>query len=385
MSVIYFDNAATTYPKPPEVFEAMQRFMREAGGNPGRSGHRMATGAEAMIVEARQAVSRFFGLDDPHRCIFTLNGSDSLSMALKGILRPGDHAVTSQLEHNSVNRPLQRMADQFSVEFDRAPTAPDGAWTVEDVLGLIRPNTRVVVLTHCPNAVGVLCPVEALGKELKARHPDVIFIVDAAQSAGIAPINMEADGIDMLATPGHKALFGPTGTGILLVGPRVKIEELRPWREGGTGGDSTSPKQPHEWPYFFEGGTPNTMGISGLLAGVRFVRELPAGSVLEHERKLLGRLIAGLDGDERFTIHGTKDVSRRAGAVTISVTGHDPSELAVILDQAIGLCTRPGLHCAPHAHKALGTFPAGSLRLSPGFYNTIEEVDVAVTALKEIA
>ena len=385
MSVIYFDNAATSYPKPPEVLEAMQRFMQDAGGNPGRSGHRMATGAEAMIVEARQAVARFFGLDDPLRCVLTLNGSDALNMAIKGILRPGNHVVTSQLEHNSVNRPLQRLADEGVISFDRAPTTADGSWEVGQVLSLIKPETRLAALTHCPNAVGVLCPVEELGRELRARHPNVHFLVDAAQSAGIAPLNIETAGIDLLAFPGHKALFGPPGTGALLIGPRVKMEDWTPWREGGTGGDSASPQQPREWPYFLEGGTPNTMGIAGLLAGVRFVRELPKGSVIEHERKLIGGLIEGLRDDKRFTIHGTKDLSRRAGAVSISVAGQDPSELAVILDQAIGLCTRPGLHCAPYAHKTLGTFPVGTLRLSPGYFNTIGEVDVAVKALKEIA
>jgi cysteine desulfurase family protein len=383
--MIYFDNAATSYPKPPEMFSAMQRFMAEAGGNPGRSGHRMATGAEATILEARQAVARFFGLSDPRRCIFTLNGSDALNMALKGLLRPGDHAVTSSLEHNSINRPLQRLADEGLGSFERVAGTEDGAWTVDAVLRAIRPTTRLVALTHCPNAVGVLCPVEDLGRELRTQHPQVLFLVDAAQSAGVVPLDMETAGIDLLAFAGHKALFGPPGTGALLVGPRVRADDLQPWREGGTGGDSASPRQPREWPYYLEGGTPNTMGIAGLLAGIRFLQRHPPGAILEHERALVGRMIEGLAGDGRFTLHGTLNLKRKAGALSITVNGRDPSELALILDQAFGICARPGLHCAPHAHRTLGTFPGGTLRFSPGCFNTLDEVDHVVQALKEIA
>jgi len=385
MPPLYFDNAATSYPKPPEVFDAMQRFMAEAGGNPGRSGHRLATGAEATVSAARQAVARFFGLADPRRCIFTLNGSDALNMALKGILRPGDHAVTSSLEHNSVNRPLQRLADEGSISFDRVAGTVDGLWTVDAVLRALRPTTRLVALTHCPNAVGVLCPVEDLGRELRAHHPRVLFLVDASQSAGIVPLDMEAAGIDVLAFAGHKALYGPPGTGVLLVGPRIETEDLQPWREGGTGGDSASPQQPREWPHFWEGGTPNTMGIAGLLAGIRFLQRQPPGAILTHERSLVNRMIEGLAGDDRFTLHGTTDANRKIGALSLTVRDHDPAEVALILDQAFGICARPGLHCAPYAHRTLGTFPGGTLRFSPGFFNTLDEADRVVQALKEIA
>lgn len=383
--MIYFDNAATSYPKPPIVFEAMQRFMAEAGGNPGRSGHRMATGAEAMIVEARQAVARFFALNDPRRCIFTLNGSDALNMALKGLLRAGDHAITSNLEHNSINRPLQRLSDEGQITFDRVPTTPDGSWSAQDVLARIRPNTRLIALTHCPNAFGVICPVEELGRQLRDRHPTIHFLVDAAQSAGVVPLDMAKAGIDLLAFPGHKALFGPTGTGALLVAERIPSTAFLPWREGGTGGDSTSPLQPREWPYFLEGGTPNTMGIAGLLAGIRFLQQQPPGHVLAHERELIGCLMELLAADPRFTIHGTRDLARKTGAVSISVRDRDPAELALILDQAFQICARPGLHCAPHAHRSMGTFPGGTLRFSPGLFNTLKEVDQVVRALKDIA
>lgn len=383
--MIYFDNAATSFPKPPEVFAAMTQFMAEAGGNPGRSGHRLATGAEAMIDNARNAVSKFFGIGDPKRCIFTLNCTDALNMAIKGVLRPGDHAITSVLEHNSVNRPLQKAADDGEIALDRVGLDESGAWRVEDVLAKVTPKTKLVAITHCANVLGVVCPVAELGQALRAKHPHVRFLVDAAQSAGVVPIDAEVMGIDFLAFPGHKGLFAPTGTGALLIGSRVKEDELRAWREGGTGGDSSSPHQPLELPYYLEGGTPNTMGIAGLLAGVTFLKKEGPDKVLAHERALQQRLIESLGADSRFTLYGTKDASKKGGALSITIKDRDTAETASILDQAFEICVRPGLHCAPYTHKALGTFPTGTLRLSPGYFNTLDEVDTVVAALKEIA
>jgi cysteine desulfurase / selenocysteine lyase len=383
--VIYFDNAATSYPKPPEVFEAMLKFMREFGGNPGRSGHRMATGAEAMLGEARNAVGKFFGLKDPARCIFTLNCTDALNMALKGALRPGDHVVTTALEHNSISRPLQHMADAGFITLTRVAPAEQGAWQTDEILAALTPRTRLVALTHCSNVTGIINPVEALGQALRAAHPAVRYLVDAAQSAGIVPLDMEAAGIDFLAFPGHKALFGPTGTGALLLGPRLKESELACWREGGTGGDSTSPHQPHELQHRLEGGTPNTMGIAGLLTGVRFLAKQGPGTVLAHERRILQRLLTAFAADRRFTVYGTQDVSRKAGLISLTIKGRDNAEIATILDQAFSIAVRPGLHCAPYAHRRLGTFPTGTVRLSPGFFSTVEETDQVIHALQEIA
>src|SRR5260221_5640500 len=239
--MIYFDNAATSWPKPPEVFDAMNQFMRELGGNPGRSGHRMATGAEAMIGECRNAVSKFFGLSDPARCVFTLNCTDALNMAIKGVLKKGDHVITTALEHNSISRPLQQMADDGFITLTRVvPEAEQGAWTVDEITRELRSATSLVALTHCANVTGVINPVEELGRAIGRLSPKTLLLVDAAQSAGIVPINMEASRIDLLAFPGHKALYAPTGTGALLVGPRVNDNNIACWREGGTGGDSTS-------------------------------------------------------------------------------------------------------------------------------------------------
>ena len=383
--MIYFDNAATSYPKPPEVFATMTKFMADAGGNPGRSGHRMATSAEAMLLEARNAISKFFGHQDPSHCIFTLNCTDALNIAIKGLLEAGDHVISSVLEHNSVNRPLQLGADHGLLELTRVGMDADGAWNVDDVMKAVNPDTRLVAITHCSNVLGVLCPVEELGQRLRKKHPHVRFLVDAAQTSGAVPLDMSRCCIDLLAFPGHKGLYGPTGTGVLLVGSRVTTDELSAWREGGTGGDSASPHQPTEMPHFLEGGTPNTMGIAGVLAGIRFIQKQGQGNVLAHERLILNYLIETLGADRRFTIYGTKDVSRRAGVLSITINDRDTAETASILDQAFGICVRPGLHCAPYTHKALRTFPTGTLRLSPGLFNTMDEAAQTVTALKEIA
>jgi len=381
--MIYFDNAATSYPKPPEVFDAMTKFMHAAGGNPGRSGHRMATGAEAMVVEARNAVSKFFGLKDPGRCVFTLNCTDALNMAIKGVLKPGDHAISSVLEHNSVNRPLQKLADDKVITLTRVEMNAKGAWNVQDVLDAVTPRTKLVAITHCSNVLGVLCPVEELGFKLRDKHPNVRLLVDAAQTAGYVPLDMELAGIDFVAFPGHKGLLGPTGTGALLIHPRIPNEELCAWREGGTGGDSSSPHQPLELPHFLEGGTPNTMGIAGLLAGLRFIQK--HGSGLAQERLIVHRMIEQLSEDRRFMIYGSRSAGDRVGLLSLTIKDRDNADVASILDQAFEICVRPGLHCAPYTHKALGTFPTGTIRLSPGFFSTFEEADRVVAALKEIA
>ena len=384
--MIYFDNAATSYPKPPEVFDSMIKFMQDFGGNPGRSGHRMATGAEAMIMECRNALSKFFGAPDPDRCIFTLNCTDALNMAIKGVLKQNDHVVTTALEHNSVSRPLQQMCDDKFISLTRVLPREQGAWAVEEILNEIRPETRLIAVTHCSNAIGVINPVEALGGALRrGNHKNTMLLVDAAQSAGVVPLNIEEAGIDLLALPGHKGLFAPTGTGALLMGERLDATALHCWREGGTGGDSTSPHQPEELPYRMEGGTPNTMGIAGMLAGVRFLNKLGAGAVLEHERKILLRLIEALEPDKRFAIYGTRDISRKVGVLSITIKDRDNADVASILDQAFSIAARPGLHCAPYTHKAIGTFPTGTIRFSPGYFSTLEETDQVIQALRDIA
>jgi selenocysteine lyase/cysteine desulfurase len=281
--MIYLDNAATSFPKPEPVYQALDRFAREALANPGRGNHRMALESQHLIERARAALNRFFRGEAAERWIFTLNCTDGLNMAIKGVLSPGDHVITSDLEHNSVSRPLVALERAGVITLTRV-VSHEGYLDPTDIQAAMRPNTRLVALTHAANVLGTVQPVDEIGRIV--READALFLVDAAQSAGVLPIDLRATPIDLLAFPGHKALFGPTGTGALYVGPRAN---LRLWREGGTGGDSKHPVQPEELPHALEGGTPNVLGIAGLKAGLdwkprpRLENRRPVGS--RHARR----------------------------------------------------------------------------------------------------
>src|SRR5438477_11277813 len=276
--MIYLDNAATSFPKPESVYRALDQFARHSLANPGRAGHKMALAAEHALDDARHRLNQFFHGQGPERFIFTLNGTDALNMAFKGVLSEGDHVLTTDLEHNSVSRPLRalELAGRISLTRLRA----DGGGTVDpdDFRRAITPRTRLIALTHASNVLGTVQPIAAVGRI--ARENELLFLVDAAQTAGVLPIDVQALHIDLLAFPGHKGLFGPTGTGALYVGPRVG---LRAWREGGTGGDSASETQPAELPYFLEGGTPNVLGVAGLIAGLRWIEEHGMDTIHRHE------------------------------------------------------------------------------------------------------
>jgi len=380
--MIYLDNAATSHPKPEEVYAAMDHCAREVGANPGRSGHRMAVQAEGEIAAARRAVAALLGGRDPLRLIFTLNATDALNMALKGILRRGDHVVTTLLEHNSVARPLARLEQDGIISVTRVTPSDEGVVDPDDIARAMTGATRMVAMAHASNVLGSVQPIEAIGALVRARER--LFLVDAAQSAGVIPIDVERCGIDMLAFAGHKGMLGPTGTGGLYVGERAP---LRPWREGGTGGNSAEPLQPEAMPHFLEAGTPNTVGIAGLGAAARHVAQRGVESLGAHERQLAGRLWEALAGDDRFTLQGPAPVpgAPRTGVVSLALAGHEPEEIAAILDASFTIAVRAGLHCAPGAHRFLGTFPAGSVRISPGPFNTAQDIDAVVAALREIA
>jgi cysteine desulfurase family protein len=358
----------------------MVRFLAEDAANPGRAGHRMALAAEKKLDDVRARLTRLVDGDDYRRMILTLNCTDALNMAIKGVLREGDHVVTTALEHNSVSRPLQAMADARFISLTRLPMAEGGFIDPEAVAKAITSKTRLLACTHCSNVLGTIQPAEEIGRI--ARERDVLFLIDAAQSVGLVPISVKRMNVDLLAFAGHKALLGPTGTGGLYVGERAGPSA---WREGGTGGDSSSPTQPHEYPYWLEGGTPNTVGVAGLGAGVDFVVEKGIESLLSHERELACRLVDALGDDDCFRLLGTADVFRRTGVVSLTVERMDPGEGAVVLDQTFEIAVRPGLHCAPYIHRALGTFPAGTIRVSPGPFNTADDIDRLVVALKQIA
>ncbi len=392
-SMIYFDNAATSFPKAPGVGEAMARFIAEAAANPGRAGHRMAVAAEQMLDDVRLKLARLFEADEPRRMVFTLNATDALNMAIKGVLGAGNgaHVITTELEHNSVSRPLQAMADRGAIELTRIPFDEAGFIDPEDIRKAIRPNTRLIVMTHASNVLGTIQDATAVGAI--AREHDVLFCLDAAQTAGVLPISVKKMQIDLLALPGHKSLLGPTGTGVLYVGERCPASSLivdspdrfNPWREGGTGGDSSTPTQPAEFPHYLEGGTPNTVGIAGLAAGIDYVNQHGMDATLRHEQAMVQTIIDRFKEDERFIIYGTRDASRRVGTVSLNIQGFDAPDVGSILDDSFNIAVRPGLHCAPYTHRRLGTFPDGAVRISPGPFNTDEHLDQLLDALDQIA
>jgi cysteine desulfurase/selenocysteine lyase len=380
--LIYLDNAATSWPKPTEVKEAMVAFLDRVGANPGRSGHRLSVEAGRIVYEAREALADLFHAPDPLRIAFGLNATDALNLALHGLLQPGDHVVTSSMEHNSVMRPLRALERQ-GVEVTVVPCSPEGLLDPRDVERALRPHTRMVVLTHASNVVGTLLPIREVG-EIARRH-GVLFAVDAAQTAGAVPIDMEADAVDILCFTGHKALLGPMGTGGLVLGERVDPSDLRPLRQGGTGSRSEFEEHPDFLPDLCEAGTPNAVGLAGLLAGVRWVQERGVEAIRAHEQALTTRLLEGLGEVPGVTVYGPRDAARQTGTVSFNVEGLEPSEVGLVLDEEYGVLCRVGLHCAPAAHRTLGTFPRGTVRFAVGCFTTLEEVDAAVEAVRAIA
>jgi cysteine desulfurase family protein len=378
--MIYLDNAATSFPKPETVYQTLDRFAREQCANPGRAGHKMALAAERTLDDARHVLNQLFHGEGPERFVFTLNCTDALNMAFKGVLSDGDHVVTTDLEHNSVSRPLRALELAARIRVTRVRA--DGGGTVDpaEFRKAVTPRTRLFVLTHASNVLGTIQPVAAVGQI--AREQGICFVVDAAQTAGAVPIDVRAMNIDLLAFPGHKSLLGPTGTGALYVGPRAQV---RAWREGGTGGDSSSETQPREFPYFLEGGTPNVLGVAGLAAGLKYVQEQGLERIRDHETALTERLRRRLKEIDGYEVYGHEDPSHRVGTLSFRSASLPAAELGGILDQSFDIAVRPGLHCAPYIHRSLGTFPEGTVRVSPGPFSTEEDIDRLFQALAEIA
>jgi cysteine desulfurase/selenocysteine lyase len=377
--MIYLDNAATSFPKPESVYQALDRFARTALANPGRAGHKMALAAERALDDCRHLLNQFFHGEGPERFIFTLNCTDALNMAFKGVLAEGDHVITTDLEHNSVSRPLRAMELAGRISLTRLKADAGGTIDPDAINKAIMPRTRLIAQTHASNVLGTVQPIADIGA--LAREHDLLFLVDAAQTAGVVPIDVKALHVDLLAFPGHKSLMGPTGTGALYVGPRAKVGA---WREGGTGGDSASETQPRELPYFLEGGTPNVLGVAGLAAGIRYVMQEGAKKIHAHEVDLTERLWRRLDELGGYQVFGHRDMARRVGTISFRSEALPAAELGGILDQAFDIAIRPGLHCAPYVHRAIGTFPEGAVRVSPGPFNTKDDMDHLARALAEI-
>jgi cysteine desulfurase family protein len=377
--VIYLDNAATSFPKPAEVAEAMADFLTHAAGNPGRSGHSLALGAQAVVADTRRLLAALFGIQDPARLAFTLNATDALNLAMWGLLRGGDRVVTTGVEHNAVARPLFALA-QRGVDVVRLPGAPDGTLDLDDLERELRSApTRLVVMTHASNVCGAIQPIREAAE--LAHHHGALILIDAAQSAGVLPIDVQQQSIDLLAFAGHKGLLGPTGTGGLYVAPGVR---LTPMRQGGTGTRSEELGQPEEMPDALESGTVNTVGIAGLGAALRVLRATGIEAVRARESALTARLLAGLHEIGGVTVHGPGDLSQTVAVVSVTLRGWEPVDVSAALDSAFGIAVRAGLHCAPQAHRTLGTFPLGTVRLAPGHSTTDDEIDQTLAALREL-
>jgi len=380
--MIYFDNAATSWPKPPGVAEAMVHFLNDVGANPGRSAHRLAVEAGRIVYNAREAVAELFNAPDPLRVVFGHNVTEALNLALRGILRPGGHVITSSMEHNSVMRPLRALERQ-GVEVTVVRCSPQGFLVPADVEAAVQPNTVMIALNHASNVVGTLLPVAEVGCIVR-RH-NLLLQVDAAQTGGAYPIDVQADSIDLLAFTGHKSLYGPMGTGGLVIGERVDVARMEPLKRGGTGSRSEREEQPDFLPDLCESGTPNAVGLAGLEAGVRWVLERGVDAIRAHEVELTQRLIDGLTDIPGVTVYGGLDATHQTATVSFNVAGMEPSEVGLLLDEEYGILCRVGLHCAPAAHKTIGTFPTGTVRFGLGAFNTQGEVDAAVASVGQLA
>jgi cysteine desulfurase family protein len=380
--MIYLDNSATSWPKPPEVKKAMVKFLEEVGANPGRSGHLLSIEAARILYETREALATLFHVKDPLRVIFTLNATESINLALKGLLKPGDHVITSSLEHNSVMRPL-RALERTGIEFSVISCSEKGSLDPTAVKKKIKSHTRMIVLNQASNVIGTLLPVQEVGTI--ARGHDLIFLVDAAQTAGSYPIDVEESKIDLLAFTGHKSLYGPQGTGGLVIGNRINEKELNPLKQGGTGSRSEFEEQPDFLPDRFESGTPNGVGIAGLLAGVQFVSKRGIETIRRHEMALYEKLAEGLKDISRITLYGSQNRNERIATLSFTMAGLPPSEVAIRLERKFKVLCRPGLHCAPSAHRTIGTFPEGTVRLSIGAFNTEEDIRKAIDAVAQIS
>lgn len=382
MEILYLDNAATSFPKPDTVIAAMTAYQQNVGANPGRSGHGRSIEAGRVVFETREALARLFHIEDPLRIALTKNATESLNVVLQGGLRPGDSVITSGMEHNSVMRPL-RFLEGRGVELSVVPCSPRGELEPDDVRKALRKNTRMVVLTHASNVTGTILPVEAVGALLRDR-PEVLFCVDAAQTAGALPIDVEKMNIDLLAFTGHKSLFGPQGTGGLYI--REGLEnKISPLMMGGTGSRSEFEQQPEFMPDRYESGTPNTIGIAGLGAGVSFVLEQTVETLRAREEELTSRFLSGLrDLRDDVIVYGPQDACRQTAVTSFNIKNVTPSDAALYFEESRGILCRPGLHCAPSAHRTIGTFPQGTVRFSFGFFNTQQDVDDACTALREL-
>jgi cysteine desulfurase family protein len=360
----------------------MLTYLRDIGATPGRSGHRLATAAERVRFDARLAVAELFGVSDPLRVVFTLNATHAINLVLHGLLTAGGHVLTTRMEHNAVMRPLRELGGR-RVTVTALPCGPDGIADADRLEASVRSDTRLIVATHASNVCGAVQPIGALGA--CARRCGIPFLVDAAQTGGCWPIDLSRESIDLLAFSGHKGLLGPPGTGGLVLHPEFEPTRLPSLFQGGTGSRSEFESQPECLPDKYEAGTPNTAGLAGLAAGVRFVLKRGVHAIREHEQRLTDHLLAGLRRIPGVRTIGPQTAAAMVGVVSFAIAGWSPADVAQSLDEDFDILCRPGLHCAPQAHRTLGTFPAGTVRLSLGPLTGDADVGAAVAAVAELA
>ena len=376
--MIYLDNAATTLQKPPQVIDAVVRAMT-AMGNAARGAHGGALEAARTVYNTRVKLARLFGCPRPDHVIFTANSTEALNIAISGLIRPGDHVITTDCEHNSVLRPLYRL-EEGGAALDVVPADRLGRVAYEDLEALLRPDTRAVVCTHASNLTGNVLDIARIGE--MARRRGALLIVDASQTAGALPIDMESMGIDVLCFTGHKGLMGPQGTGGLCVRPGVEIE---PWKVGGSGVHSYDRRQPREYPTRLEAGTLNGHGIAGLSAALDFLQEVGLEAIEAKERALMDRFYQAVSAMDGVTVYGDFSQARRSAIVSLNIRDYDSAAVSDELSETYGIATRPGAHCAPRMHQALGTTDRGAVRFSFSWFNTQEEVDEAIRAVGQLA
>ena len=374
----YFDNSATSNPKPKAVLEKVQEALIYFNGNPGRSGYKKAVEIDRAIYNVRVKIAEFFNIKDPLKIAFTSNASESLNFAVKGAELSDCHIISSVLEHNSVLRPLHYLRDEKNVSLSFVSPHKDSEDFLKEIKSLINEKTKAVVLNHISNVTGYITDIEAVGK--LCREKNLLFIVDASQSAGFLKIDVEKFNIDILCFTGHKSLFGIQGTGGIYVREGIS---LNPLLEGGTGSFSKLPRQPKRMPELLECGTLNTPGILSLGAGIDFINSVGLENIKNHEYALTKRFIDKISEIKNITIYGYKDIFRGA-VVSLNIKNISSSDLSAVLDEEFNICTRSGFHCAPLAHKFYDTYETGMVRFSFGYFNTAEEIDYAAEALKEI-
>ncbi|KRU26350.1 cysteine desulfurase [Clostridium sporogenes] len=378
---VYLDNAATTYPKPEKVYSSILNYMKNVGASPGRGGYENALTGDRMVYKCRQSLINLFNFNKIENVVFTSNITASLNILIKSIVKDGWHVITSSMDHNSVIRPLVSLEKSNKIELDILNCSEEGLINIEDFKNAIKDSTRLVVLSHASNIVGTIQPLEAIGKICKEKG--IYFIIDSAQTAGVLPLNFQNLNCNALAFTGHKSLLGPQGIGGFIIDDELNNIATN-FIEGGTGSLSESTLQPDFLPDKFESGTMNTPGIAGLLAGIEYINKEGLNAIKEREEYLSREFINGLLNIDSVKVYGPLDASLRTATISINSSKIDNSELGFLLDSEFGIMVRTGLHCAPLAHKTIGSFPQGTLRFSFGAFNDIKDINYALYALNSI-